>query len=114
MGPPDHGATHVRFDVTDFSIETGTFINRYQYDGLHRRIARTDNAGTTHYYYNENWQVLTETDGGGNATAIYSPFFYPTDCKPAAIPLTDCKIALANASVCESSAALRKCFSSST
>ena len=64
--------------MTDFSTETGTFINRYQYDGLHRRIARTDDDGTTtHYYYNENWQVLTETDGDGNATAIYSPFFLP-------------------------------------
>ena len=51
----------------------------FEYDGLHRRIVRTDMKETistsddtdTHFYYNENWQVLTETDGT-NATAIYS------------------------------------------
>ena len=56
--------------LADQSI--GTFDNRYQYDGLHRRIARTDGSNTTHYYYNENWQVLTETNDNDEATAIYN------------------------------------------
>ena len=48
----------------------------YQYDGLHRRIQRVEFGATTHFYYNEKWQVLTETDGAGAASAIYS---YNTD-----------------------------------
>ena len=46
-------------------------VNRY--DGLNRRVSRdATNTEITHYYYNRNWQVLTETDGSNNATAIYS------------------------------------------
>ncbi len=46
-----------------------------QYDGLNRRIVRDetgDGGELRHFYYNRQWQVLTEADGTGAATAIYS------------------------------------------
>ena len=45
----------------------------YRYDGLNRRISRFEKGkGTTHFYYNERSQVLTEANGPTVATAIYS------------------------------------------
>lgn len=43
----------------------------FLYDGLGRRTVRTEGSDTTHFYYNEEWQVLTETNGAGAATATY-------------------------------------------
>ena len=53
------------------TLDTGSTAS-YQYDGLNRRIVRTEGSGTTHFYYNNQWQVLEETDGTGASTAIYS------------------------------------------
>ncbi len=53
------------------SLDTGSTAS-YEYDGLHRRIVRTEGSDTTHFYYNNQWQVMEETDGAGATTAIYS------------------------------------------
>jgi hypothetical protein len=39
-------------------------LNRYSYDGLHRRIQETANGITTNLYYSDQWQVLEERVGG--------------------------------------------------
>ena len=41
------------------SLDSGSSAT-YQYDGLHRRIKRTEGSTTTHYYYNNNWQCVEE------------------------------------------------------
>ena len=41
----------------------------YAYDGLHRRIERTEGSTTRHFYYNDRWQVLEERETeSGDAT----------------------------------------------
>ena len=41
----------------------------YAYDGLHRRIERTEGSTTRHFYYNDRWQVLEErATESGDAT----------------------------------------------
>ena len=52
------------------SIEFGSVVHRY--DGLNRRISRIDSSAGVAFYYNENGQVLTETDLSGIPKAIYS------------------------------------------
>ena len=39
-------------------------VSWFTYDALGRRIQKDDKIAneTTRYYYNDNWQVLTETD----------------------------------------------------
>ena len=41
------------------SLDSGTSAS-YKYDGLHRRIVRTEGATTTHFYYNNKWQCVEE------------------------------------------------------
>ena len=57
----------------------------YAYDGLNRRIIR-QSGQAKHFYYNESWQVLTETDGSGSATAIYS--YHPNFVDAVAVRMT--------------------------
>jgi len=47
------------------SLDSGTTAS-YEYDGLNRRIVRTEASTTRHFYYNEAWQCLEEraTEGG--------------------------------------------------
>ncbi|MBL7107504.1 MAG: hypothetical protein ISS77_07865 [Phycisphaerae bacterium] len=47
-------------------------VAEYAYDALGRRIRKIDSIGseTTLYYYNNNWQVVTEADSAGD-TARY-------------------------------------------
>ena len=42
-------------------------IAEFAYDALGRRIRKTDHVADTNtlYYYNVNWQVLSEYDGAG-------------------------------------------------
>jgi len=42
----------------DLDLGTDALIATYGYDGQGRRIAKTFGDTTTHYYFNENWQVL--------------------------------------------------------
>jgi len=48
-------------------------IAEYVYDALGRRIQKFDVVAdeTIRYYYNDNWQVLTETDGNGDTQRRY-------------------------------------------
>ena len=57
----------------------------YVYDGLNRRIIR-QSGQAKHFYYNESWQVLTEADGSGSATAIYS--YHPNFVDAVAVRMT--------------------------
>ena len=41
------------------SLDSGSTAS-YEYDGLNRRIKRTEGATTRHFYYNESWQALEE------------------------------------------------------
>ena len=54
-----------------------TLVEKYEYDGLHRRIVKiVPNAGTstnrdrTDYYYNASWQVLEEKRADNVSTAV--------------------------------------------
>ena len=38
----------------------GTLVAEYRYDALNRRITKTTPAETRYFYYNRNWQCLTE------------------------------------------------------
>ncbi|MHC4574910.1 MAG: hypothetical protein ACYS76_12410, partial [Planctomycetota bacterium] len=51
----------------------GNHIAGFAYDALGRRIEKKDSiAGTTtHYYYNDKWQVLVEYDGGGTPKDLF-------------------------------------------
>ena len=53
--------------------DTDEVIAEYAYDDLGRRIEKDDKiAGEkTRYYYNDNWQVLKETDDNNNALRWY-------------------------------------------
>jgi RHS repeat-associated protein len=48
-------------------------IAEFAYDALGRRIRKTDCASNTNtlYYYNDNWQVLCEYDGGGSFERLF-------------------------------------------
>ena len=48
--------------VTDDS-ETPVTIATYAYDGQGRRVSKTVGETTTHFLYNENWQVLETREG---------------------------------------------------
>ena len=50
-----------------------TDIAEYAYDDLGRRIEKDDKIAVekTRYYYNDNWQVLKETDDNNNALRWY-------------------------------------------
>ncbi len=41
------------------SLDSGSTAS-YEYDGLNRRIKRTEGSTTRHFYYNEDWQCLEE------------------------------------------------------
>ena len=41
------------------SLDSGSTAS-YEYDGLHRRIKRTESSTTRHFYYNSQWQCLEE------------------------------------------------------
>jgi len=50
-------------------------VAEYSYDALGRRIEKKDSitsANTRRYYYNDNWQILCEYDGGGNFKQWYA------------------------------------------
>jgi len=84
------GRQHYRYDawnrLTVVYIEVAnagwdkdddTLVEQYEYDGLHRRIAKiVPNAGTstnrdrTDYYYNTSWQVLEEKRADNVSTAV--------------------------------------------
>ena len=57
-------------EIADFS---DTSVVEYAYDALGRRIQKDDKiAGEkTRYYYNHNWQVLTETDENNTTLRSY-------------------------------------------
>ncbi len=48
-------------------------IPEFAYDALGRRIRKSDCASNTNtlYYYNDNWQVLCEYNGGGNFERMF-------------------------------------------
>jgi len=46
-----------------------TKIAEYAYDGLARRLTKTDISTTRHYYYSDKWQVLEERTGSNPETA---------------------------------------------
>ncbi|MHC4153821.1 MAG: RHS repeat domain-containing protein [Planctomycetota bacterium] len=58
----------------DGLAEDGNDIAEFAYDALGRRIRKIDSDAneTTHYYYNNNWQVLCEYDGSGTFKAWYA------------------------------------------
>ena len=58
----------------DNSGDPGTLIAEYSYDGLNRRIEKEVTAGSvdTHYYYNDEWQMLEERQVDGTGTTIES------------------------------------------
>ena len=72
---------------------TDVQVNRY--DGLHRRIIRDETGGSgdkRHFYYNEQWQCVTEgTESGGTITgdAIYSHHPHYIDAVAARMRSTD-------------------------
>ena len=52
-------------NIADSNSDT---VAEYTYDALGRRIEKkdiVDSSKTTRYYYNNGWQVLTETDTSG-------------------------------------------------
>ena len=52
-------------------LQRNTF---YRYDALGRRVKKTDSitlANTRRYYYNYNWQILSEYDGSNNYKRSY-------------------------------------------
>ncbi|MHC4154055.1 MAG: RHS repeat domain-containing protein [Planctomycetota bacterium] len=60
--------------IVEINDVNGTVIAEFAYDGLGRRIRKIDSDAneTTHYYYNNNWQVLSEYDGSGTFKAWYA------------------------------------------
>ena len=52
--------------IVEINDVNGTTVAEFTYDGLGRRIKKTDSitsANTVLYYYNDNWQVLCERTG---------------------------------------------------
>ena len=69
------------------SLDSGSSAT-YQYDGLHRRIKRTEGSTTTHYYYNNNWQCVEERlSETGNPTKQY--LWHPEYIDALAVSYTD-------------------------
>ena len=53
----------------------GNDIGEFAYDALGRRIEKkdlVDSNNTRHYYYNNDWQVLAETNESGTLKAWYA------------------------------------------
>ena len=71
-GPqPGNETTQIRYvydawnRLAAVKADDGTLIAAYQYDGVNRRISKTDVNGTTdNYYYNQNWQMVEDRNGG--------------------------------------------------
>lgn len=49
----------------------------YEYDGLNRMIVKNDGTTTTHFYYNEEWQVILEAEGTSTITPTVMYSYHP-------------------------------------
>ncbi|KPK76163.1 MAG: hypothetical protein AMJ79_07940, partial [Phycisphaerae bacterium SM23_30] len=59
--------------IIEIKDKDNTSIVEYAYDALGRRIQKDDKIADekTRYYYNNNWQVLTETNEYGTVQRSY-------------------------------------------
>lgn len=83
MGDSPEWPRTLKYDAWNRLVEVRSTSNNNRiqvnaYDGLHRRVVRSDYdkandtlSGSTHFYYNNRWQCVSETDGSGAVTAIY-------------------------------------------
>ncbi|MHC4621139.1 MAG: hypothetical protein ACYTEQ_25615 [Planctomycetota bacterium] len=62
--------------IVEINDVNGTTVAEFAYDALGRRIEKKDSiAGTTtHYYYNDKWQVLCEYIGGAGRAFVYGNY----------------------------------------
>jgi len=76
----DHRGYHYEYDyenritrIYKMDGQKQIDVAQYAYDALGRRIEKDDKIANekTRYYYNNNWQVLTETNEYGTAQRCY-------------------------------------------
>jgi RHS repeat-associated protein len=58
--------------------EPGDLVASYEYDGLNRRIQKTTDNGqrTTHFFYNEQWQVIEERSTNNQQQATIAQYVW--------------------------------------